>query len=80
LLSDRRTGRVFLFYAYGPPGIGFFRTHGSQTLHAEVQWSDDDGLTWSRPRDLNAQIKDPFWRAIFASSGHGVQLKRGRLV
>lgn len=87
LLTDRRTGRIFLFYGYGPPGIGFFQSRAgsnsandAHTMHAEVQWSDDDGVTWSAPRDLNPEIKDPSWRGLFASSGRGVQLQNGRLL
>ncbi len=87
LLVDRDTGRIFCFYAYGPPGIGFFNsqpgtsdTTDPNTLHAHVMVSDDDGLNWSAATDLNPQIKDPSWSALFASSGHGIQLRDGRLL
>ncbi len=87
LLVDRITGRIFLFYAYGPPGVGFFESRpgssdalDSRTVHAMVQWSDDDAATWSKPLDLNRQIKNPVWRALFASSGHGIQTRSGRLI
>ncbi len=87
LLVDRVTGRIFCFYAYGPPGIGFFNSqagtndvHDPNTLHAHVVTSDDDGLTWSLATDLNPQIKDISWQALFASSGHGIQLRNGRLL
>lgn len=87
LLVDQTTGRAFCFYAYGPPGIGFFSSQAGtndttdpNTLHAHVIWSDDEGLTWSSARDLNPEIKDPAWRGIFASSGVGIQLRGGRLL
>ncbi|MFT5734132.1 MAG: sialidase-1 [Planctomycetota bacterium] len=87
VLVDRVTGRIHCFYAYGPPGVGFFSSQpGSNdvfdqnTLHAHVVTSDDDGLTWSAPTDLNPQIKDPAWSALFASSGHGIQTRGGRLL
>lgn len=87
LLVDRNSGRLFCFFAYGPPGVGFFSSQAGSndandpnTLHAQVITSDDDGLTWSSPIDLNPQIKDPAWEALFASSGHGIQMRSGRLV
>lgn len=87
ILVDGRTGRVFVFFVYAPAGVSF---HNSQpgtndsddpdTLHAYVTHSDDDGRTWSEPRDLNPRIKEPSWAALFASSGHGIQTSTGRLV
>lgn len=85
LLVDRRTGRVFCFYAYGPPGVGFFHSApcnaaADNCLHAQFIYSDDDGKTWSEPVDITAQIKAPEWDALFASSGHGIQTRNGRLL
>lgn len=91
LLVDRDTGRVFLFYAWGPRGIGFSNSQpgnsldNTTTLHPRYVWSDDNGNTWQGPRDLIATIKRPEWRGMFATSGHGVQLfnnrtLRGRLI
>lgn len=90
LLVDRAVGtkgRVYLFYNYGPAGIGFNSpASGSNTaddpgsLHIQYVTSDDDGVTWSPLVDLNPQVKNPSWGSLFASSGHGVQLSTGRLV
>ncbi len=87
LLVDRTDNRVFLFYNYGPAGIGFNSpasgsnaTTDTGSLHVEFVTSDDDGVTWSAPTDLNPEIKDPTWGSLFASSGHGIQLASGRLV
>lgn len=74
LLADPRTGRVWCFHAYGPPGAGF-QTGGLQ-LHAIT--SDDDGRTWSEPRDLTPQIARPEWKAFFATSGTHFSLPSGR--
>lgn len=88
ILVDRATGRVFLFYNYGPPGIGFNNATASgsnsatdtKSLHVQYVTSDDDGQTWSSLVDLNPSVKDPSWVSLFASSGHGIQLSGGRLV
>ncbi|MFE2462103.1 exo-alpha-sialidase [Streptomyces sp. NPDC059402] len=82
LLVDRETGRIFLFYA-ASVHQGFF---GSATgndesdpdvLQADYSYSDDDGLTWKHER-ITADIKDPSWGGMFASSGEGIQLRHGR--
>ncbi|OOG36989.1 hypothetical protein B0E52_15965 [Rhodanobacter sp. C06] len=91
LLVDRDTGRVFLFHAWAPRGVGFPNAQAGNavdsttTLHPRYVWSDDDGATWQGPRDLIAAIKRPDWKGMFATSGHGIQLfddhsARGRLI
>ncbi|WP_416960070.1 exo-alpha-sialidase [Streptomyces sp. Agncl-13] len=76
---DRETGRVLLAETYNTG-----RTDGAgcsvpcdRTPH--LQYSDDDGLTWSRPRDLSAEIRPPNWNSWYATGPvHGIQLTRGR--
>lgn len=81
LLVDRLTGRIFLFHA-ASVRQGFFGAHNGNhdddpdVLHADVSWSDDDGLTW-RHRRLTSQVKDSAWGGLFATSGMGIQLRRG---
>lgn len=82
-LLDQRSGRIWCFHAYGPPGIGFptakpgART-GPFTLQVHAIHSDDDGRTWSPPVDLTPQIKDPAWQAVFVTSGTQIQTSTGR--
>lgn len=85
LLLDRETGRIWCFHAYGPPGIGFSTakpgsTTGSTTLQLHAIYSDDDGETWSAPRDLTPQVKDPAWQAFFATSGTAIETSTGRFL
>lgn len=47
--------------------------------------SDDDGVTWSAPREITAAAFDPFrpeypWQVLATGPGHGIRLKTGRLV
>ncbi|MFF2777446.1 exo-alpha-sialidase [Streptomyces sp. NPDC058052] len=85
IVVDRVTGRVFVFYAYGPAGIGFFNSaagnadDATDSLHADYAYSDDGGVTWTTRRITRA-VKDPAWKGMFASSGTGIQLSTGRLV
>ncbi len=83
LLLDRKTGRVWCFHAYGPPGIGTFASRpgavtGPTTMQAHAIYSDDDGATWSEPLDLTPQLKDPAWGSLFVTSGTNIQTRSGR--
>ncbi|MFS8201263.1 exo-alpha-sialidase [Streptomyces sp. CWNU-52B] len=76
---DRESGRILLAETYNTG-----RTDGhncevpcDRTPH--LQHSDDDGLTWSAPRDLSAEILPAHWNSWYATGPvHGVQLTRGR--
>ncbi|MGW1022272.1 sialidase family protein [Streptomyces sp. NPDC002577] len=42
-----------------------------------LQYSDDDGLTWSDPREITGQAKKAAWRWYATGPGHAVQLAGG---
>ncbi|QEU90446.1 sialidase family protein [Streptomyces kanamyceticus] len=76
---DRETGRVLLAETYNTG-----RTDGKncdvpcdRTPH--LQYSDDDGRSWSAPRDLSDEILPDDWNSWYATGPvHGVQLTRGK--
>ncbi|MVO87207.1 laminin G [Streptomyces sp. p1417] len=76
---DRRTGRILLAETYNPG-----RTDGKncevpceRTPH--LQYSDNDGETWSTPRDLSDEILPKSWNSWYATGPvHGIQLTKGR--
>ncbi|MER5905942.1 sialidase family protein [Streptomyces mirabilis] len=78
-IVDRETGRIVLAETYNTG-----RTDGrgcdvpcDRTPH--LQYSGDDGLSWSAPRDLSAEILPPNWNSWYATGPvHGIQLTRGR--
>ncbi|MGQ4385123.1 sialidase family protein [Streptomyces sp. SAS_270] len=45
-----------------------------------VQHSDDDGVTWSNPKEITKQVKKPGWRWYATTPGHALQLTTGRVV
>ncbi|GAB2840783.1 hypothetical protein GCM10027074_03940 [Streptomyces deserti] len=45
-----------------------------------IQHSDDDGLTWSAPREITRQTKRHEWRWYATTPGHAIQLGTGRVV
>jgi len=72
------SGRILLFYALFPedahtdevvPGY-----EGKVNRHF-MMYSDDDGLTWSAPRDISRQVRRPDARASAHGAGFGVQLR-----
>jgi len=58
-------------------GTGFDITDTPQLLMVR---SCDDGLTWSAPVNITAQIKQPHWRMTFQGPGRGITMKDGTLV
>lgn len=66
-IVDRETGKIWLVFC-----------HDNQSVF--VSNSDDDGVTWSQPRDITEHTKDPSWKYVAAGPGHGIQLSNGRLL
>ena len=76
---DRDTGRVWLAETYntGRADSAGCAVPCDRTPH--LQYSDDDGLTWSEPRDLSPEILPADWNSWYATGPvHGIQLTRGR--
>lgn len=42
--------------------------------------STDDGLTWSAPYNITAQVKNPAWHLFFNGPGSGIAMQDGKLV
>ncbi|MFE2881418.1 exo-alpha-sialidase [Streptomyces sp. NPDC059272] len=76
---DRETGRILLAETYntGRKDSAGCSVPCDRTPH--LQYSDDDGLTWSQPRDLSDEILPANWNSWYATGPvHGIQLTRGR--
>ncbi|MYS94216.1 MULTISPECIES: exo-alpha-sialidase [Streptomyces] len=76
---DRRTGRILLAETYntGRTDAGNCSVPCDRTPH--LQYSDDDGRTWSEPRDLSGEILPGHWNSWYATGPvHGIQLSRGK--
>ena len=84
IFVDRETGRIW---------VAALWSHGKRAWHKSgpgmtpdetgqlvMSWSDDDGLTWSQPRNITPEIKDPAWRLVLAGPGTGITLRDGTLV
>ncbi|MFI2758544.1 exo-alpha-sialidase [Streptomyces echinatus] len=76
---DRSTGRVWLAETYntGRTDSAGCPVPCDRTPH--LQYSDDDGGTWSPPRDLSPEILPADWNSWYATGPvHGIQLTHGR--
>lgn len=82
LLVDRDSGRLWCLFTYAPDGVGVGTSQpgiDGQTFQLHLMHSDDDGETWSMPRNINAEVKNPEWDAVWSSPGNGFQDGKGRL-
>ncbi|MGW7351580.1 exo-alpha-sialidase [Streptomyces sp. NPDC054784] len=77
-LVDRESGRIVLATTYneGRDDAGSCDTPCDRTPH--LQYSEDDGATWSAPEDITASVRPPGWNSWYATGPvHGIQLTRG---
>ncbi len=86
----RETGRVILFFQRYPYPSNEHRVVAGYVASPLKQWfgfraldswcmhSDDDGASWSAPRDITREVKPPAPVTTIASGpGIGIQLRRG---
>ena len=84
---DEETGRIWLFLTWNNGNDGeaaiIHKTSSSRRLPF-VCYSDDDGITWSDPRNLAETCRDSSWGWYATGPGIGIQIKsgshRGRLL
>lgn len=80
-VQDRATGTIWL-------PLNWNLAEGSESKIVVGQaprevWllrSDDDGVTWTAPVEITAQVKPEGWRWYAIGPGHGIQLHSGRLL
>lgn len=78
---DQKTGRIWLLttWNYGKDHEGKIIAKESQfSRNPFICYSDDDGLSWSKPVDLTSNCKDPLWGWYATGPGIGIQLKSGK--
>ncbi|MGY0057238.1 exo-alpha-sialidase [Streptomyces sp. LZ34] len=78
-IVDQRTGRILLASTYntGRDDAQGCDVPCDRTPH--LQYSDDDGATWSTPRDLSDSLLPASWNSWYATGPvHGIQLTHGR--
>jgi sialidase-1 len=75
---DRRSGRILLAQTFNEGRSDGKNCDSPCDRSPYLQYSDDDGESWSQPRDLSAQLRSGDWNSWYATGpGHGIQLRRG---
>lgn len=84
ILVDRSNGRIWCaaLWSFGNngwngSGPGLAKEDTGQFM---VNYSDDDGLTWTAPVSITSAIKDPAWNLYFNGPGKGICTRDGTLV
>jgi len=84
MVVDKETGTIWLFALHGDKGIGLWQSkkgiEEKDTGHIYAVKSNDDGITWSAPVNINHMVKDKDWLCALAAPGRGFQMKNGTLV
>lgn len=62
---DHDTGRIWLIF-------------GREAKHVLAMHSDDDGRTWTEPKDITKQVTKPEWKFYGVGPGIGIQLREGQ--
>ena len=80
---DRRTGRVLLLSTWNngkDPEKDIHARTSIDTRRVFLLYSDDEGLTWSAPREITASAKKKAWTWYATGPCHATQLVSGRIV
>lgn len=75
---DQKTGRIILFMTWNLGADNehdIIRKKSKNTRVPFVTFSDDDGLTWSKPENLLDTAKEKDWGWFATGPGIGIQLK-----
>lgn len=85
ILVDAKTGRIWVAALWAHNGKSLAASKPGLKLGESGQlalaYSDDDGLTWSEPRNVTAEAAPgKTWRILFNGPGAGITLRDGTLV
>ena len=87
ILSDDTSGRLWIAsiwaHGMGHQASWWSTTPGmtpQETAQLVMVYSDDDGKTWSTPRSVSHQMKNPAWAFFFNGPGRGITMADSTLV
>lgn len=77
---DRTTGTIWLPLTWNhgqDTETQIMQNTSRDTRRVFITSSADNGLTWTKPREITSQVKRPAWRWYATGPGVGIQLARG---
>ncbi|MBQ6284002.1 MAG: exo-alpha-sialidase [Bacteroidales bacterium] len=80
---DSRTGKVILLSTWNDgrdPESAIHKRTSFDTRRVFCLYSEDEGLTWSKPVEITDQAKLPEWTWYATGPSHAVQLPSGRII
>lgn len=80
---DRTTGTIWLLFTRSPGAFTEQQIVDSESSGPTTVWlmhSNDDGATWSEPREISATTREASWTWYGTGPGIGIQLASGRLL
>jgi sialidase-1 len=88
ILYDHTTGTIWVAALWmsgsAPDKMLWWASQPGMTSQETGQFilvkSTDDGLTWSEPINITAQIKDPAWQLLLQGPGRGITMDDGTIV
>jgi sialidase-1 len=88
ILYDHTTGTIWVAALWmsgsAPDKMLWWASQPGMTPQETGQFilvkSTDDGLTWSEPINITAQIKDPAWQLLLQGPGRGITMDDGTIV
>lgn len=78
---DESTGRIWCLHTWNDGQIPENRIKagfGKDSRRVFVTYSDDDGRTWAKPKEITESVKREHWSWYATGPGAGIQLQRGK--
>ncbi len=82
IVENQENGQLILMWQKYPEGYHERQVgtgYDSDTVcRSYIQFSDDDGATWSEAKDITPMVKRPTWvTSVAGGPGNGIQLSKG---